>query len=780
MLLLIDKIVDFLLPPVVEFSLKEYKAVLEEINKKELEFKSANDTSLKKKAKQLKENALKNQNLDTLLVETYALVREVSKRKLKMRPFDVQVLAAIAMHKGKLAEMATGEGKTLAAVMPVCLNALTGKGVHVLTFNDYLAQRDAGWMGPVYEFLGLSVGYIRENMDRQARKKAYACDITYATAKEVGFDYLRSFLAYEMEETVLRPFHYAIVDEADSILIDEARVPLVIAGNLVETHIDRYHIAGIISDLKPNLDFRQDDHARNVFLTEQGMRKVESRLSGKNLYAQENEELLSAVLYALHARILLERNIDYIVRDNRIRLIDAFTGRVVEDRRFQEGLQSAVEAKEKVKIETEGVILGSVTMQHFIQQYPKLSGMTATAQQAAKEFIEFYGLKTVVIPPNRKCIRKDYSDRIYTHSAAKVDAIVKEVKHVHKTGRPILIGTFTVEESEKLATLFAHHNIPYQLLNAKNHAKEAAVIANAGALGAVTISTNMAGRGTDILLGGKDGRDKKRVVKLGGLYVIGTNRHESRRIDNQLRGRAGRQGDPGSSRYFISFDDDLMVQYRLKKFLPRNLSAMRQQDDLNSPFVRNAITHVQKIIEGQCFEIRKTLMKYSLFVEKQRLILHKNRQDILFQKRLKRLEKDTRLFFMDYYWSKHLAHIAEIKDTIYLVRFGGHDPLIEFMKTAKDGFTGMQNDIKTNTRRALKRIENLGDNVSLKKEGINKPASTWTYLVDDNPFRKSLGFDLGANANIGYAVGSILAYPVLLLAGIIKLWRDKRNNEGSS
>ena len=486
-----------------------------------------------------------------------------------MRPFDVQVLAAIAMHQGKLAEMQTGEGKTLAAVLPAYLNALTGQGVHVLTFNDYLARRDAQWMGPLYRFLGLTVGAVQQGMSPADRRRAYACDVTYVTAKEAGFDYLRDHLCMAPEDLVHRPFHYAIVDEADSILIDEARVPLVIAGSVEARRVDPYQAAELVRSLDARRDFETDEFARNVHFTDSGLDRLESQLRCGDLHAAENLDLLTELSMALHAQVLLRREVDYIVRDGQIELVDEFTGRVAENRRWPDGLQAAVEAKEGVPLRPQGTIRGSITLQHFLRLYPKVCGMTATAQAAAAEFEEFYELAVVVIPPNRPCVRVDAEDTVFTHKEAKYAVLVAEIAAARGRGQPVLVGTASVGESEHLAARLAKAGIECRVLNARNDEQEAAIVAQAAMAGAVTISTNMAGRGTDIKLGGDPPDEREPVVARGGLYVIGTNRHESRRIDDQLRGRAGRQGDPGQSRFFISLEDDLMERYGIGDLLPQ-------------------------------------------------------------------------------------------------------------------------------------------------------------------------------------------------------------------
>ncbi len=486
-------------------------------------------------------------------VAIFALALEAARRATGLDAHDVQIIAGLAMTDGRIAELPTGEGKTLAAVFSASYFALLGRPVHVLTFNDYLARRDAVWMGPAYRLLGLSVGAVQEAPDKAAKKAAYACDITYATAKEAGFDYLRDRLAYEPGELVHRPFAVALVDEADSILIDEARIPLVISGTSGATGPDVSRLAAVVRDLERGRDFVTDAENANVFPTDAGIRRVESALGCGNLFTPENETLLAAVHCALHAGLLLERDVDYIVRDGRIEIVDEFTGRVMDKRHWPDGLQAAVEAKEGVRRGSEGRILGSITLQHFFRLYPTLCGMTATAEPSARELKEFYGLGVVVVPSHRPCVRRDLPDVVFTHREARRTALVREIAACRAAGRPVLVGTSSVRESEELAAALTGRASPCEVLNAKNDELEAGIIARAGVPGAVTISTNMAGRGTDIKLGGPnnpvvaDEEEHDRVAGLGGLIVIGTNRHESLRIDSQLRGRAGRQGDPGSS-----------------------------------------------------------------------------------------------------------------------------------------------------------------------------------------------------------------------------------------
>ncbi len=706
----------------------------------------------------------------------------------------MQIIGAIALYHSKLIEMQTGEGKTLTAVFPAYLNAMKREGVHILTFNDYLARRDANWMNPIYRFLGISVGYISEKMNKSQKKNAYKCDITYATAKEVGFDYLRSLIAYDKDDITLQPFNYAIVDEADAILIDEARNPLVLAGNIIESDIDFYKIARFTASLEYQKEFGTDEYSRNIFLTEKEIEKVENEFSITNLQSGGNLELHSAINLALQARHLLKKDVDYIVKHNEIKLIDEFTGRVVEDRKWRNGLQTAVEAKENIKIKSEGTILNSITLQHLIQKYPKIAGMTGTAQQSTEEFEYFYNLRTAVIPPNKKCIRIDHPDLIFATKEEKNQAIVEEVKKVHKSGQPILIGTLTVKESEELAKRFKENNIKCEVLNAKNDELEAEIIAKAGMKDTVTISTNMAGRGTDIILGGKENIDREKLIELGGLYVIGTNRHESSRIDWQLRGRSGRQGDPGVSRFFISFEDDLMVKYKLKESLPKRYRNVKVST-LNDRIRLEYINHIQRVIEGQMFDMRRSLYDYSSFIEKQRIILQNERERILEDKDIilkpniisqkKVIEnvdenlliilKEIILYQYDKFWSAHLDYLSEIREGIHLLRIGGQNPLREFQKKADGCFKALCSDIDSEIHSKVKYVlEN--EKINLSDLRIKKPSSTWAYVINDYPFGNQLGLMLADNSNIGFQT-DILSVIFLFIYGMFKRIIGKSENQ---
>ena len=752
---------------------------------------------LREMAVSLRERAQTGASLDVLLVEVFALTREVATRVLGMRPFDVQVIAGIALHQGKLVEMQTGEGKTLAAVLPACLNALAARGAHVLTFNDYLARRDASWMGPVYRFLGLSVGAVQEGMGIAERRAAYAADVTYATAKEAGFDFLRMHLCRELGEMAHRPFNFAIVDEADSILIDEARVPLVIAGELPSSEASPYLIAEVVGGLEEGKDWEVDENRRNVALTEQGVDRVEGAMGCGNLHGADNYLLLTEVNQALHARALLRRDVDYIVRDGRIELVDEFTGRVVDDRRWPDGLQAALEAKENLPIQPGGRILGSITLQHFLRQYPKLGGMTATARAAAEELENFYGLKVMPIPPNRPCVREDLPDLVFTHRAAKHRALVEEITRGHARGRPILVGTSSVEESESLAAKLHSAGIECRVLNAKNDEAEAEIIDRAGAPGAVTISTNMAGRGTDIKLGGRREEEREAVVALGGLYVIGTNRHESRRVDDQLRGRAGRQGDPGTSRFFVSLEDDLMMRFGIDRLIPAKLRPAPQDAPVDHPAIRHEVERLQRIVEGQNYEIRKSLWRYSSLVEQQRRALQEWRMSVLtgdvepeicaaraseryagLRDRLgegivRRAERAITLHHIDQCWVDHLALVAQIREGIHLVGFGGLDPLHEFHKRIAEAFPKLHRTIEDRIVETFETVEITADGIDLDRAGMRGPSATWTYLINDRLLTDLQRMLSGGGS--AFAAGAVLTtWPLLAAWGVWQWLRKTR------
>ncbi len=780
----------------VEVDLSPYRLILEEVNRLGLPLRNAPFDGLIEQIRRLRAQALQGIDPDVLLPESFALTREIAHRVIGMRPFDVQVLAAGALHHGRLVEMQTGEGKTLAAVLPAALHALSGRGVHILTFNDYLARRDAVWMGPVYEALGFRVGTIQEGMPVETRRAAYTADVTYATAKEAGFDFLRAGLSRDPKELVQRPFHFAIVDEADSILVDEARVPLVIAGARETSEADPYHIARIVHRLKEGDDWERAEYGRNIHLTETGTDRVEAELACGNLHDAGNVLLLAEVNQALHARALLHRDVDYIVRDGCIALVDELTGRVVQDRRWPDGLQAALEAKEGLAIRPGGRVLGSITLQHFLGHYPKLAGMTATARPAAEELEILYGLRVVPIPPNRPCVRVDLPDLIFTHREAKEKALLREIARCHAAGRPVLVGTASVEESEALSQTLSRTGVPCRVLNAKNDEAEAEIVAEAGRAGAVTISTNMAGRGTDIRLGGNDGRERDRVKGLGGLFVIGTNRHESRRIDDQLRGRAGRQGDPGSSRFFVSLEDPLLVRFGIETLIPKRLFPTRQNEPLDIAAVRREVDRLQRIVEGQNREIRSTLARYSALVERQRAALYAWRMGMLTgednatilagnapdvyaelvgrfgARRVHAVERAVLLHHIDAAWADFLAFVSEVREGIHLVGIGGLNPLQEFHKQIGIAYEEMDQQIVDRTVETM-RTADLGDEVWLTS-AFRGPASTWTYLVNDQALTE-LQQMLFGQGSIAFSAGAaLMTWPLLLFWGI-RRWISGRD-----
>ncbi|NLM55166.1 MAG: preprotein translocase subunit SecA, partial [Firmicutes bacterium] len=531
--------------------LRRLEEMVKVINGHEPECQRLTDAELRAKTDQFRERLAQGETLEAILPEAFAVVREAARRTLNMRHFDVQLMGGIVLHEGRIAEMKTGEGKTLVATLPVYLNALTGRGVHVVTVNDYLARRDAEWMGKIYEFLGLSVGVIVHGLTFEERRQAYNADVTYGTNNEFGFDYLRDNMVVDVSQLVQRELNYAIVDEVDSILIDEARTPLIISGAAEDSARHYVRFAQIAPQLKPERDYNVDEKAKTIAMTEEGIARVERILGIENLFDERNFELNHYLNQALKAKEFFQRDRDYVVMDGEVVIVDEFTGRLMPGRRYSEGLHQSIEAKEGVAVLQESQTLASITYQNYFRMYRKLAGMTGTAKTEEQEFIKIYNMDVVVIPTNKPLIRVDYPDAVYKTEKAKFEAVVREIEERHKTGQPILVGTISIEKSERLSQMLKVRGIPHEVLNAKNHAKEAEIVAQAGQRGAVTIATNMAGRGTDIVLG-------EGVPELGGLHVIGTERHEARRIDNQLRGRSGRQGDPGSSRFYVSLEDDLM------------------------------------------------------------------------------------------------------------------------------------------------------------------------------------------------------------------------------
>ncbi|GKU78010.1 DEAD/DEAH box helicase [Paenibacillus sp. L3-i20] len=728
-------------------NLKVYQDKAEIIRKRNLE--AWDDQELQAESLRLQKEAKSGTPVDELLIDAFALVCEAAKRTLGLQPYDVQIMAAIALHERNLIEQHTGEGKTLSAVMPAYLNALTGEGVHVLTFNDYLANRDADWMGPIYRFLGLTVNAVQAGMSLSEKREAYAADITYVTAKEAGFDYLRDTIVLEEVDTVHRPFHYVIVDEADSLLLDEARVPLVIAGEPGSSGSDDNDgipFAEVARQLAQVDYYEFDEFQRNVYLNEVGSAKAESLLGCGNLYDSHNSHLLMSLNCALHAELLLKKDVDYIVRDGNIELIDEYTGRVAENRHLPDRLQAALADKEGLQPLAGGKILGTITLQHFLSLYPKICGMTATAHASAMEFEEIYSLLVVQIPPNRPNIRLDHPHRIYSHKEAKLKALVQEISSVHATGRPILIGTSSVEESDMLADALAVADVPCYVLNAKNDAKEAEIIAKAGEIGAVTVSTNMAGRGVDIRLGGGKPTQAEVVAKLGGLYVIGTHVNECVRIDNQLRGRSGRQGDPGASVFFVSLEDEVILQFGSDKAIRK----LRQDEALEESVLRSKIAHIQRVIMGQNFDIRRELNSYSDMVEDQRRILHEERLRILKgEEPMSPSEQRVRLFYIDEFWADHLAYVSYIREGIHLEGLASRNPIDEFHTQITQAYEQIPANIDNKSANMLEKLAGSNDPAMWEKFGLKSPTSTRTYIINDQFIQ---------NKRSSWTAGTIFAY----------------------
>jgi preprotein translocase subunit SecA len=603
--------------------LKQLRPLVARINGLEEEIQALDDASLAAKTVVFKERLEKGESLDDLLPEAFAVVREAGKRVLGERHFDVQLLGGIVLHQGKIAEMKTGEGKTLTSTLAVYLNGLSGKGVHLVTVNDYLAARDSQWMGQIYRFLGMSCGKIIHGLNDTERRAAYAADITYGTNNEFGFDYLRDNMKFELSDYCQRGFNFAIVDEVDSILIDEARTPLIISGP-AELSTELYkNVDRILPKFKKEEHYTVDEKAKQVSLTEEGVALGEELLDVDNLYDPSNIEKLHHLNQSLKAHILFKKDVDYIVRDNQVIIVDEFTGRTMEGRRYSDGLHQALEAKENVKIEQENQTLASITFQNYFRMYKKLAGMTGTADTEAAEFKKIYNLDVVVMPTNQPMVRIDYADVIYKNEAAKYRAVIKEIGELHTKGQPVLVGTISIDVSEKISNMLKKVKIEHEVLNAKHHEREAEIIAGAGQLGKVTIATNMAGRGTDIKLG-------PGVVDVGGLHILGTSRHESRRIDNQLRGRAGRQGDPGSSRFYLSLEDDLLRIFgsdRISGIM--NKLGMEEDEPIEHGMISRAIENAQRKVEGHNFDIRKHLLEYDDVMNKQREIIYRQRRDVL-------------------------------------------------------------------------------------------------------------------------------------------------------
>ena len=723
--------------------LKKLRPQTEKINSLEKEFEGFSVEQLKEKTADFKKQLEKGGSLDDLLPKAFGLVREAAKKTLNQRHFDVQLIGGIVLHQGKVAEMKTGEGKTLAATLPVYLNALGGKGVHVITVNDYLAKRDAVWMGQIYYALGLSTGCIvhdaafvydpkyQEASDKErdlvgsfkviesflrpvSRKEAYEADITYGTNNEFGFDYLRDNMVYDINQQVQGEHNFAIVDEVDSILIDEARTPLIISAPDTESSNWYQEFSRITPNLNPQSDYEIDEKIRTVTLTEVGINKIEKTLGMDNIYEEKGIKYLHHLEQALRAEVLFKKDKDYVVKDGQVIIVDEFTGRLMPGRRWSGGLHQAIEAKEKVFVRPESLTLASITFQNYFRMYEKIAGMTGTAATSAEELDKVYKLDVVTVPTNKPMQRQNLSDKVYKSQSGKLQALVREIKERHEKGQPILVGTTSIEKNEYLGKLLEREGIPHQILNAKQHEKEGEIIAQAGRSGAVTIATNMAGRGVDIILGGnpQDVREAEKVVGAGGLHVIGTERHEARRIDNQLRGRAGRQGDPGSSQFFVSLEDDVMRIFggdKIKSLM--GLLKIPEDQPIEAGMVSGAIESAQSKIEGMHFDARKHVLEYDDVMNKHRGVIYKKRKEFLqkaqkgelkedilemikkaglneedYQKRekevgeenMRQIERVVSLRILDMLWMSHLEEMEVLRDSVRLRAYGQKDPLVEY------------------------------------------------------------------------------------------------------
>ena len=750
--------------------LKKLQPLVAEINELEKRFAAFSNEELKGKTLEFRGRLAKGEAfLDDLLPEAFASVREAAKRTLGQRHFDVQLIGGIVLHQGKIAEMRTGEGKTLAATLPLYLNALEGKGCHLVTVNDYLAKRDTVWMGQIYHTLGLSVGCIVhdaaylydpayqveiKNGERDkvrdlvggfkvvesylrpcSRKEAYSADITYGTNNEFGFDYLRDNMVYDLKDRSQREFNFAIVDEIDSILIDEARTPLIISAPDVESSQYYQEFARIIPKLNAKDDYEIDDKMRAVTLTEQGINKVEKILGMENIYTERGIKYLHHLEQSLRAEALFKKDRDYVVKDGQVIIIDEFTGRLMTGRRWSGGLHQAVEAKERVNVQPESLTLATITFQNYFRMYKKLAGMTGTAATSAEEFHKVYGLETVIVPTNKPMVREDLSDLVFKTENGKLQAIVREIKIRHESGQPILVGTRSVEKNEYLGKLLEREGIPHQILNAKHHEKEGEIIAQAGKLGQVTIATNMAGRGVDIILGGnpQNPEEAKKVIEASGLHMIGTERHEARRIDNQLRGRSGRQGDPGSSQFFVSLEDDLLRIFggdRIKSLM--GFLKVPEDQPIEAKLISGAIESAQEKIEGMNFDVRKHLLDFDDVLNKHREVIYKKRKEMLeiqdwkskienwlktpeekraIEEKVKELEENfdsvaklISLRTLDMLWVEHLEAMEQLRDSVRLRAYGQQDPLIEYKNEGHKMFQNLLKMIEGSIVQTLFRV----------------------------------------------------------------------------
>lgn len=698
--------------------------------------------------------ALRDADLDRAAL--CAIGREAAQRTLGLRAYDVQLMGTLAMLDGHVLQMATGEGKTLVGALAASGYAMRGRQVHVVSVNDYLAQRDAEWMGPTYDMLGVSVAWIGQKTTREERRKAYTADVTYVSVSELGFDVLRDRLCTAVADQVVPDPSVVLVDEADSVLVDEARVPLILAGTAAQDDTDE-QVAKIVRRLRLGEHYEIDEQARNVYLTDTGADRVEQALGGIDLYAPETMGTLAAINVSLHAHALLQRDVDYLVRDGKVRLINTSRGRVAELQRWPDGLQAAVEAKERLAVTDSGEVLDSLTVQALIKRYPTVCGMTGTATAVARQLREFYDLTVRAADPNKPCIRVDEPDRVYATDDDKQVAIVEHIKEVHATGRPILIGTLDVAESERLARRLAKNGLDSVVLNARNDASEAAIIAEAGAYDAITVSTQMAGRGTDIRLGGAEGTQEEadRVAEAGGLYVLGTGRHGSSRLDDQLRGRSGRQGDPGGSVFFTSLEDDLIERHAPETAAPNKVESDGRVLDKGAAY---AIRHAQRVAEGVDLEIHRNTWRYNQLIEHQRNIVLAHRTKIMTtdqaavdlkasdteryeelaaavgEETLTEAARTITLYHLDRCWTEHLAYLSDIREAIHLHALSREDPLTEFHRVAITAFRELLADVAERSSTTFKSADIGVAGIDVEQAALKRPTATWTYLVHDNPF----------------------------------------------
>jgi preprotein translocase subunit SecA len=733
--------------------LTKYEALLPKIEDRESAVSELSDSELTEKVGKLRAD---KDFGDDELIEYCALAREAAKRALNERPYDVQLLGVMGMLAGHVVQMATGEGKTLAGALAAGGFAVRGKKVHVISVNDYLAKRDAAWMQPVYDLLGVRVGYVGEKVSTEHRREAYDSEVCYGSVSEIGFDLLRDRLAVDPADQVTQEVQVALIDEADSVLVDEAKVPLVMAGTAegVERDAD---MADVVRRLRSGVHYEADEDGRNAWLTPSGAKAVEKALGGVDLYA-EDSQYLAAVNVALHAHALLERDVDYIVRDNKVQLINTSRGRIAALQRWPDGLQAAVEAKEAVAATESGEVLDNITVQALIARYPKVAGMTGTAVAVAEQLREFYKLEVAKIEPNKPCVREDELIRLYTTEDAKEDALIKEIIDTHESGRPILVGTLDVAESERIAKRLGEKGLQCVVLNAKNDAEEAAIVAEAGAYGAITVSTQMAGRGTDIRLGGHNEADHDKVAELGGLYVIGTGHYPSSRLDDQLRGRAGRQGDPGGSVFFSSLEDEQLLQYAPEVQLHVLKEPPGEDGLVKDKTARAFVVHAQKVAEGVELEIHRNTWRYTRLTEQQRdiimehrdRILHSDIADKLFEKHaperhaelveefgpevVARAARQIVLFHLDRRWVDHLGYTADVRETVHLRALAKETPIDEFHRAVVPAFNQIVPEAHETSEASFDTIKISENGAELEEAGLKRPTSTWTYMVYDNPF----------------------------------------------